>query len=237
MGFLKIRAQTVLHVATLVAMAFALWMMFVWVPTDINQGVVQRILYIHVPVAWVSMVAIIGVAAASVTYLITRHETWDRIAASMAEVGVMFGAIMLISGMVWAKPVWEVWWTGEAKLTTALILFFVYVAYLMFRAYFPPGDQRMRLSAIIAIIGAIDTPIIYYASVLWQEAHPPLVVGPVAEEENLVAGQIVLTLLVSVIAFTFLFFSLLTARLGLAKMENDHEVLKYRIGHPEMSVS
>ena len=237
MGFLKIRAQTVLHVATLVAMAFALWMMFVWVPTDINQGVVQRILYIHVPVAWVSMVAIIGVAAASVTYLITKRETWDRIAASMAEVGVMFGAIMLISGMVWAKPVWEVWWTGEAKLTTALILFFVYVAYLMFRAYFPPGDQRMRLSAIIAIIGAIDTPIIYYASVLWQEAHPPLVVGPVAEEENLVAGQIVLTLLVSVIAFTFLFFSLLTARLSLAKMENDHEVLKYRIGHPEMSAS
>ena len=237
MGFLKIRAQTVLHVATLVAMAFALWMMFVWVPTDINQGVVQRILYIHVPVAWVSMVAIIGVAAASVAYLITKREAWDRIAASMAEVGVMFGAIMLISGMVWAKPVWEVWWTGEAKLTTALILFFVYVAYLMFRAYFPPGDQRMRLSAIIAIIGAIDTPIIYYASVLWQEAHPPLVVGPVAEEENLVAGQIVLTLLVSVIAFTFLFFSLLTARLGLAKMENDHEVLKYRIGHPEMSVS
>ena len=237
MGFLKIRAQTVLHVATLVAMAFALWMMFVWVPTDINQGVVQRILYIHVPVAWVSMVAIIGVAVASVAYLITKRETWDRIAASMAEVGVMFGAIMLISGMVWAKPVWEVWWTGEAKLTTALILFFVYVAYLMFRAYFPPGDQRMRLSAIIAIIGAIDTPIIYYASVLWQEAHPPLVVGPVAEEENLVAGQIVLTLLVSVIAFTFLFFSLLTARLGLAKMENDHEVLKYRIGHPEMSAS
>ena len=237
MGFLKIRAQTVLHVATLVAMAFALWMMFVWVPTDINQGVVQRILYIHVPVAWVSMVAIIGVAVASVAYLITKRETWDRIAASMAEVGVMFGAIMLISGMVWAKPVWEVWWTGEAKLTTALILFFVYVAYLMFRAYFPPGDQRMRLSAIIAIIGAIDTPIIYYASVLWQEAHPPLVVGPVAEEENLVAGQIVLTLLVSVIAFTFLFFSLLTARLGLAKMENDHEVLKYRIGDPEMSVS
>ena len=115
MGFLKIRAQTVLHVATLVAMAFALWMMFVWVPTDINQGVVQRILYIHVPVAWVSMVAIIGVAAASVAYLITKRETWDRIAASMAEVGVMFGAIMLISGMVWAKPVWEVWWDRRSE--------------------------------------------------------------------------------------------------------------------------
>ncbi len=237
MGFLKIRAQTALHVATLVAMAFALWMMFVWVPTDINQGVVQRILYIHVPVAWGSMVAIVGVAVASVMYLITKRENWDRLAAAMAEVGVVFGAIMLISGMVWAKPVWEVWWTGEAKLTTALILFFIYVAYLMFRAYFPPGDQRMRLSAIIAIIGAIDTPIIYYASVLWQEAHPPLIVGPIAEEENLVAAQIGLTLLVSVIAFSFLFFSLLVTRLSLAKIEYDHEVLKYRISHPEMSAT
>ncbi len=228
MGFPKISGQTVLHVATLIAMAFALWMMFLWVPTDINQGVVQRILYIHVPTAWVSMVAIVGVAAASILYLTTKKEHWDRLAVSMAEVGVMFGAVMLISGMIWAKPVWKVWWTGEAKLTTALILFFIYVAYLMFRAYFPPGDQRMRLSAIIAVIGAIDTPIIYYASVLWQEAHPPLVVGPIAEEENLVAAEIGLTLLVSVIAFTFLFFSLLTARLGLARMERDYEVLKFR---------
>ncbi len=237
MGPLKISAQTVLHVATLIAMAFALWMMFAWVPTDINQGVVQRILYIHVPTAWVSMVAIVGVAAASVMYLITKREKWDRLAVSMAEVGVMFGAVMLISGMVWAKPVWEVWWTGEAKLTTALILFFIYVAYLMFRAYFPAGDQRMRLSAIIAIIGAIDTPIIYYASNLWQEAHPPLVVGPVAEEENLVVAQIGLTLLVSVIAFTFLFFSLLTARLGLARMESQYEALEFQTSRSAMSAN
>ena len=237
MVFSKISGQTVLHVATLISMAFALWMMFVWVPSDINQGVVQRIIYIHVPVAWVSMVAIVGVAVASVFFLISKKEHWDRLALSMAEVGVIFGAVMLISGMVWAKPVWKVWWTGEAKLTTALILFFIYVAYLMFRAYFPPGDQRMRLSAIIAIIGAIDTPIIYYASVLWQEAHPPLVVGPIAEEENLVATQIGLTLLASVIAFTFLFFSLLTARLGLARMEREYESLKFKlIGQPSGAI-
>ena len=228
-AFSKLNSKMLLHGATLLAMGSALWMMFVWVPTDINQGVVQRILYIHVPVAWVSMVAIVGVAGASVLYLIKKNEVWDRLAVSMAEIGVMFGAIMLISGMVWAKPVWEVWWTGEAKLTTALILFFIYVAYLMFRAYFPPGDQRMRLSAIIAIIGAIDTPIIYYASVLWQEAHPPLIIGPAAEEENLVAAQIGLTLLVSVIAFTLLFFSLLVERMGLARMESEHAVLKFRL--------
>ena len=170
MGLPKIQLRVVLHVGTLLMMGFALWMMFAWVPTDINQGVIQRILYLHVPSAWASMVAIVGVAVASVVYLMSKDERWDRLAVSMAEVGVMFGAVMLISGMIWAKPVWGVWWTGEAKLTTALILFFIYVAYLMFRAYFPAGDQRMRLSAIIAIIGAIDAPIIYYASVLWQES-------------------------------------------------------------------
>ncbi len=221
------RSQVILHLGTFVAMVIAIWMIFAWVPTEINQGVVQRILYIHVPVAWVSMVAIVGVAAASVMYLWKRNETWDRLAVSMAEIGVLFGGLMLISGMVWAKPVWGVWWTGEAKLTTALILFFVYLAYLMFRAYFPPGDQRMRLAAIVAIIGAIDSPIIYYASVLWQEAHPPLVVGPVAEQENLVATEIGLTLLVSTIAFTLLFFSLLVVRLGLARVERRVETLRF----------
>ncbi len=201
-------------------MAVALWMMFQWVPTEINQGSIQRLLYIHVPVAWVSMAAIVGVAAASILYLRTRALKWDRLALSMAEVGVLFGGVMLVSGMIWAKPVWGVWWTGEAKLTTALILFFIYIAYLMFRAYFPPGDQQMRLSAIIATIGAIDTPIIYYGSILWQEAHPPAVVGPIADDESAVAAQVGITLLVSVVAFTMLFASLIIERLGLARLES-----------------
>ncbi|MGB1748691.1 MAG: cytochrome c biogenesis protein [Dehalococcoidia bacterium] len=145
-------------------MALTLWLIFLWVPTETNQGAVQRILYFHVPVAWGSMMAIFVVAGASFAYLWKKNEKWDRLAVSAAEVGVVYGALMLLSGMIWARPVWAVWWTGEAKLTTALILFFIYVAYLMFRAYFPPGTQRQRLSAIIGLIGAIDTPIIYFAA-------------------------------------------------------------------------
>ena len=218
-----------LHGSTAITMAIALWTIFIWVPTEVNQGPIQRILYIHVPIAWVSMVAIVGVAAASIIYLKTRNEKGDRLALSMAEIGVLFGGLMLISGMIWAKPVWGVWWTGEAKLTTALILFFIYIAYLMFRAYFPAGDQRMRLSAIIAVIGAIDTPIIYYGSILWQEAHPPAVVGPVADDESAVAAQVGLTLLVAVIAFTLLFVSLLTERIELARLESDTDITKSRL--------
>lgn len=226
MGIRKVLNRRALHSVTLVAMVFALWMMFRWVPSDISQGAVQRILYLHVPVAWVSMVAIVVVAFASVMYLKSRDAKWDRRAVSIAEVGLVFGAVMLVSGIVWARPVWLVWWTGEAKLTTALILFFIYVAYLMFRAYFPPGDQRRRIAAVIAILGAIDTPIIYFASVLFQESHPPAVIGPVADESAAVGAQIGLTLLVSTVAFTLLFVSIVAERLGVAKLEEDVDELR-----------
>ena len=206
--------------------ALTMWMVFAWVPTETNQGAIQRALYVHVPIAWVSMVAIVAVAIFSVLYLVTGRERWDRLGAATAETGVVFGALMLITGVVWARPVWGVWWTGEAKLTTALILFFVYVAYLMFRAYFPPGTQRRRLAAVIALIGAIDAPIIYWASNLWAEAHPPLIVGPARDSDSALSADIGLTLLVGVIAFTLLFVVILVERYRIRRAEDDVTALR-----------
>ncbi|MDA1258305.1 MAG: cytochrome c biogenesis protein CcsA [Chloroflexi bacterium] len=202
-------------------MALTLWMIFLWVPTEINQGNIQRSLYFHVPVAWIAMVAIILVAVASVAYLKTRDEKWDRLAVAGAETGVIFAGLMLITGMIWAKPVWGVWWTGEAKLTTTLILFFIYVAYLMFRAYFPPGEQRRRLAAIIGLLGAIDTPIIYIGAQLWERAHPSAVVGPLSETDSSVDGPIGTTLMVAVLAFSVLFFYVARERYRLRKQEDE----------------
>ena len=206
--------------------ALTMWMVFAWVPTETNQGAIQRALYVHVPIAWVSMVAIVAVAIFSVFYLVTGRERWDRLGAATAETGVVFGALMLITGIVWARPVWGVWWTGEAKLTTALILFFVYVAYLMFRAYFPPGTQRRRLAAVIALIGAIDAPIIYWAANLWAEAHPPLIVGPARDSDSALSADIGLTLLVGVIAFTLLFVVILVERYRIRRAEDDVTALR-----------
>ena len=206
--------------------ALTMWMVFAWVPTETNQGAIQRALYVHVPIAWVSMVAIVAVAIFSVLYLVTGRERWDRLGAATAETGVVFGALMLITGVVWARPVWGVWWTGEAKLTTALILFFVYVAYLMFRAYFPPGTQRRRLAAVIALIGAIDAPIIYWASNLWAEAHPPLIVGPARDSDSALSADIGLTLLVGVVAFTLLFAVILVERYRIRRAEDDVTALR-----------
>ena len=186
------------------AVILSIWMIFMWVPTEINQGLVQRILYVHVPFAWASMVAIIAVAFARLMFLITKKTYWDNLAQSLAEVGVVCAVVMLFSGIVWAKPVWGIWWTGEAKLTTALILFLIYCAYLVFRNYFPPGDARNRIAAIIALIGAIDSPIIYYAAQIWQENHPQAVVGPLATQESSLSSEMVITLLTSVLAVTLM---------------------------------
>ena len=221
-----LRASNLLLISTATLFAITLWMIFFWVPTEVNQGNIQRILYIHVPVAWASMLAIIVVAAASLIYLRTKNEFWDRLAVSTAETGVVFGALMLLTGMIWARPVWGVWWTGEAKLTTALILFFIYIAYLMFRAYFPPGAQRQRLAAIIGLIGAIDTPIVYYAAELWSQAHPPTVVGPAADSDSAFSGEIGATLFMATMAFTFLFIYIVKERLATRETEDALSDLK-----------
>lgn len=228
-----LRASNLLLISTATLFALTLWMIFFWVPTEVNQGNIQRILYIHVPVAWASMVAIIVVAIASFAYLRTKNEFWDRLAVSTAETGVVFGALMLLTGMIWARPVWGVWWTGEAKLTTALILFFIYIAYLMFRAYFPPGAQRQRLSAVIGLIGAIDTPIVYFAAQLWSQAHPPAVVGPVADSESAFSGEIGATLFVATMAFTFLFVYIAKERFATKETEDELIEIKRRVASME----
>ncbi|MBN32714.1 MAG: cytochrome C assembly protein [Dehalococcoidia bacterium] len=206
------------------AVILSIWMIFMWVPTEINQGLVQRILYVHVPFAWASMVAIIAVAFASLMFLVTKKTYWDNLAQSLAEVGVVCAVVMLFSGIVWAKPVWGIWWTGEAKLTTALILFLIYCAYLVFRNYFPPGDARNRIAAIIALIGAIDSPIIYYAAQIWQENHPQAVVGPLATQESSLSSEMVITLLTSVLAVTLMFIGIVWVQYQTNKLLGSNNV-------------
>ena len=155
-------------------MALTLYMVFLWVPTEQNLGVSQRIFYFHVPLAWLGMLSIVVVAFASAMHLITRKETWDSLAYATAELGLVFITLLLVTGIVWNKPVWGVWWTWDARLTTTAILWFIYVGYLMLRAYGPKGSQGARYGAVVALIGAIDTPIIYMATVWWRTVHPEM---------------------------------------------------------------
>ena len=209
--------------ASALLMALTLYMVYMWVPTEQNLGVSQRIFYFHVPLGWIGMVSIIVVAVASILHLYTGKQKWDDLAYSTAELGIIFASLILITGAVWGKPVWGVWWTWDAKLTTTLVLWFIYAGYLMVRAYGPAGTQGRRFASVIALIGAIDAPIIYKATDWWRSAHP---------ERNVpfdLNEQMALTLLVSVVTFTIIYVYMLMERYSLRRSESDLDELHQRI--------
>ena len=223
-------ARDALLIASALLMALTLYLVYFWAPTEQNLGVSQRIFYFHVPLGWIGMVSIIIVAVASIMHLATGRQRWDDLAYSTAELGVIYASLILVTGAIWGKPVWGVWWTWDPKLTTTLVLWFIYVAYLMIRAYGPMGSQGRRFASVIALIGAIDAPIIYMASIWWRTAHPALNIGPAADEaESIGDSRIYITLLVSVIAFTVMYVALLTERYALRKSESDLDELHQRM--------
>jgi len=199
-------------------MGLTLYLVFFWVPTERSLGVSQRIFYFHVPLGWLGMISIVVVAAASIMHLITGREKWDSLAYATAELGLIFATLIIVTGSIWAKPVWGVWWTWDAKLTTTLILWFIYVGYLMVRAYAPAGSQGRRYASVVALIGAIDAPIIYMATVWWRTAHPNLNIGPLAESGGL-DPRMALTFLISMITFTVFYAYILVERYSLKRTE------------------
>jgi heme exporter protein C len=214
----------VLTIAGCLVMIAALYMIFVYVPTEANMGVVQRIFYFHVPLAWLAFMAFFIVFICSIFFLIKKDLKLDRVASSSAEVGVIFTTLFLASGSIWAKPIWGVWWTWEPRLTAALVLWIIYIAYLLIRLYVTNKEQRARFAAVVGIAGFVDVPIVALAITLWRTEHP----SPVIFEGGL-APSMLYTLLVSIAAFSILFTILLLQKLANNTLESDIYKLKEKI--------
>src|SRR5712691_2962146 len=149
-----------LGVVTCVLMVAALFMVFVYVPTEADQGIVQRIFYFHVPCAWVAFAAFALVAISGVFYLWLGQQVWDDLGYAAAESGFVFCTLVLITGSIWAKPIWGAWWTWDSRLTTTLILWLLYAGYLMLRVMGDEAPQVGRLAAVVGIVAAADVPVI-----------------------------------------------------------------------------
>jgi heme exporter protein C len=194
----------------------ALYLIFIFVPTEESMGVVQRIFYFHVPLAWVAFLAFFIVFIASIAYLRTRSRRWDVMASSSAEVGLVFTTLVLISGSIWAKPAWGAWWVWDPRLTSALVLWLMYVAYTLVRSYATDEARGARFAAVLGIVGFLDVPIVALAIVLWGTQHP----SPVIFTGGL-APSMLLTLMVSITAFTLLYVNLFMLRISLKNRENE----------------
>ena len=209
-----------------VLMLVDVYLIFMVAPTDSVLGNVQRVFYFHVPMAIMSFLAFTVVFVAGIIYLAKRGEKWDRLAHAAAEVGVVFVTLALLTGVIWARPVWGVWWTWEPRLTTTLILWLIYVSYLMIRAYAPNRAQGAVYAAVVGIVGFVDVPIVYYSVQWWRSIHPSAVVGPLAEAGAL---QPVMQgiLLFSFVTFLVLFLYLVVERMGLRALEDQVRRLRF----------
>ena len=170
------RLNLLLESGLAVLMIAALFAVFVYVPTEREMGIVQRIFYFHVSSAIAAFLGYAIVFVASIQYLRTRRENWDSLALAAAELGVVFSLIVLISGPIWAKPIWGVYWRWEPRLTSMLITFTMYVAYLMLRSYSTSSQEgTSRMAAVMGIIAFINVPFVYFSVQLWapeQQLHP-----------------------------------------------------------------
>jgi heme exporter protein C len=185
-------------------------------PIEARQGAAQKIFYLHAPSAIVGLYVAFGlVGIAGVLYLWLRDERLDRVAASAVEVGVVFMTVVLITGPMWAKPIWGTWWTWDARLTLTLFLWFVYIGYLLFRGAIEDHGTRARYSAVLGVLGALLVPFIHLSVYLFRTLHPmPIVLKPSSPS---LPNDMLWTFVMAIVSFTLLFFALLRVRYRLAE--------------------
>src|SRR5438093_4312069 len=170
------RAFPILVFLVVAFLGYAAYQALVIAPTEQTMGNVQRIFYYHVPSAWTAFLLFLVNFAASVVYLIRRSSKSDAIAIVTAEVGVVFCTVVLVTGPLWARPVWGIWWTWDVRLTSTLVLWLIYISYLMLRRFSTSG-QTPVLAAALAIFGALDIPLVYFSIWIFRTQHPQPVIG------------------------------------------------------------
>jgi heme exporter protein C len=211
-------------ILTVLWMIVALYMIFLYAPQELTMGEVQRIFYIHAPAGWTAGTAYFLVFLGSVGYLWKRSPFADEFAHASAEVGFIFCSCVLVTGPLWAKPAWGIWWTWDARLTLTFVLWLLFVAYLMLRTYVVHPGRASLLAAVVGVIGFVDVPLDYMAIRLWRTQHPQPVIagGPGSGLEP----RMFVTFMVSVGAFHCLFSYFLRQRLRLGKMRRELGALR-----------
>ena len=200
-----------------VALAMGLVMAFGVAPRETSQGNVQRIMYVHPPLAWVAYVAFAVVAVASIAYLVRRRPAADHLAHASAEVGVVFTGLAIATGSIWGKPTWGTWWTWDARLTSVAILFVMYVGYLLLRGTIEDRDRAARYCAVLGIVAALDMPLVHFSVYWWRTLHqPPSLMKPGGFTGS---AAILWPLLVNLAAFTVLYAYLVAKRARLLRAE------------------
>ena len=211
--------------AVIASMLAALYLVFVAVPTDSFQGPVQRIFYVHMAMWLATFTAFGMVGLASLLYLWKRAARWDHLGRAAAELGLLFCTLGLMTGSIWAKPIWGTWWTWDPRLTLTLVLWMIYAAYLLLRALANEPRQGAVLAAILGVSGVVDLYLINRAVYWWRGIHPAVIVNREGGS-GLNDPVMRITLVVCMLAFFLLFLWLLRLRIRAARLQDTVDDLR-----------
>src|SRR5271154_1464798 len=210
------RLFPILGVLTAILLCYGLYQALVVAPTEQTMGDVQRIFYYHVPSAWTAFILFFINFGASVYYLIKRCAIADMVALTTAEVGVVFLTVNLVTGPIWARPVWGIWWTWDWRLTSTLVMWLIYVSYLFLRR-FSSGGQTPTLAAALAVLGALCVPFVYFSIWFFRTQHPQPVMGGGGS----IDPRMLHALLVNWLAFSCFAFMVCWSRYRLEKLQRE----------------
>jgi heme exporter protein C len=226
----KPRWLTVLDIIATTLMVVATLLVFFYAPMEAVMGLVQKVFYFHVASAWVGMLSFLAAAIAGIAYLRTEDRKWDITGLAAVEIGMIFTLITVITGAIWARPIWNTWWTWDPRLTTATIMELIYAAYLMLRSGIEEPGRRGRFSAVYAIVGFISVPLTFFSARLFRTIHP-VVIGtnqPGATGAFDMTPKMLQAFLFSLLVFSVLFVDLLAHRIRLGRLQEKVEELKMK---------
>ncbi len=224
-------ALTILDVISILVLAVATYLALVFAPKELVMGDVQRVFYFHIGTAWTALLGFILAALFSVVYLVNKDLKWDRFQVAAVEVSMVFFLITIALGSIWARPVWNTWWTWDPRLTTAAVTELIYIAYFMLRQGIDDPDRRARFGAVYALVGGISAPITFFAIRLFRTIHPVVIGGANAAAQggfNMTPDMLV-AFFFALFAFTIIFIDLFWNRIQLGNLQNKVEELKLKV--------
>jgi heme exporter protein C len=162
----------VLAVAGALAMVTAQYFIWVYAPVEVTMGIMQKIFYFHLPLAWWGLISFFIVFCASLIFLITRKPSMDRLAQAAAEMGLLYSGLALVTGSLWARAAWNTWWTWDPRLSTTLVMWFIYAGYLALRQSIDNPQKKRAVSAVLGIVAFLNVPLVFLSARMWRSIHP-----------------------------------------------------------------
>jgi heme exporter protein C len=224
------RMLKILDGVTIALFLVSMWAVFIYAPMEKVMGLVQKVFYYHVATAWVGMMGFGVAMVAGIAYLRTGNRKWDIVGLAAVEISMVFLLITILMGSIWARPIWNSWWTWDPRLTTATIMELVYAAYLMLRQGIEDPDRRARFGAVYAILGFISVPLTFMSIRIFRTIHP-VVIGnadPSAKGTFDMSSKMLFTFLYGLFTFSVIFVTLLWHRIRLGKLADKVEQLRLK---------